>query len=477
MLRRAAEAGRRASSSILGVTVLTSLARRTCAPTASSGTVAEMVRARAPRGGARPGSPGWSARRTRSSARPRRGARTCCWWCPGVRPAGRGARAIRSGWPRRRQAIARGRRLPGGGPPGARRGRPGRGLRGHRPRDRRVRSCERPATGGWSSASARSRSCVRARPRDVAVVYVADGLKPAGEIDRGDRRGQGSRHRGRVPPAATGRRAGRQGRRPPGHRGGGGRVPLRHASSDLLAGGRPRRSSRPLIMLLDGITDPHNLGALVRSAEVLGGARRDHPRARRGPGDRGGGEGVGRRHRTHAHRAGAATCCAPSTICASAGVRVLGAAAGSGERLDQVDLRGPAALVLGSEGRGIARGGGAALRRPVPHSAARRGGLAERLGRRRAAAVRGDAPAAARQARIASLSAGRRPSRLRTRARQSGAEGGDAVGQGLEGGLVHVEIAAHLDLDGVDSPRRAAVVGGDESALVGLVEGDGEAGA
>ena len=35
---------------------------------------------------------------------------------------------------------------------------------------------------------------------------------------------------------------------------------------------RPRRQAGepPLLVLLDGITDPHNLGAMVRSAEVLG---------------------------------------------------------------------------------------------------------------------------------------------------------------------------------------------------------------
>ena len=37
--------------------------------------------------------------------------------------------------------------------------------------------------------------------------------------------------------------------------------------------------------------------------------------------------------------------------------------------------------------------------------------------------------------------------------------------------LVHVEIAAQLDLDGVDAVGGAAVVGGDEAALVGIVRG------
>ena len=44
------------------------------------------------------------------------------------------------------------------------------------------------------------------------------------------------------------------------------------------------------------------------------------------------------------------------------------------------------------------------------------------------------------------------------------------LGAPREGGLVHVQVAAHLDLDGVDLLGGAAVVGGDEAAPVRIVE-------
>jgi 23S rRNA (guanosine2251-2'-O)-methyltransferase len=108
----------------------------------------------------------------------------------------------------------------------------------------------------------------------------------------------------------------------------------------------------PLLVLLDGITDPHNLGAIVRSAEVLGAHGVVIPA-----------------HRAAPVTAGAVKASAGATErvriaevvnllkavagLREAGVRVLGAGAGSGERLDRVDLRGPIALVVGAEGKGM----------------------------------------------------------------------------------------------------------------------------
>jgi 23S rRNA (guanosine2251-2'-O)-methyltransferase len=108
----------------------------------------------------------------------------------------------------------------------------------------------------------------------------------------------------------------------------------------------------PLVVLLDGITDPHNLGAIVRSAEVLGAHGVVIPE----------------------HRAAPVT---PAAVKASAGatervriakvlnliraidalrdkgLQVWGAGAGQGARLDTADLKGPTGLVVGAEGKGM----------------------------------------------------------------------------------------------------------------------------
>lgn len=189
---------------------------------------------------------------------------------------------------------------------------------------------------------------VRARPRDVNVVYVADGTRSP-EIERvvqvAKERGiavefrprqmvaelaAGGVHQGLV--AITGR--------------------FRYATMAELLAVAERAGGPALFVLLDGITDPHNLGAIVRSAEVLGAhgvilpARNAAPvtpgavKASAGATERLPIAEVGNLLRTiDALREG--------------GVRVLGAGAGDGERLDRVDLTGPTALVIGAEGKGM----------------------------------------------------------------------------------------------------------------------------
>jgi 23S rRNA (guanosine2251-2'-O)-methyltransferase len=191
----------------------------------------------------------------------------------------------------------------------------------------------------------------RARPRDVSVIYIADGYR-SGEIDRlleaardravhvefrprqlvADLAGD-SVHQGVVAIAGE------------------------YAYAELaaiLAGAAPENAAGEplLLLLLDGITDPHNLGALVRSGEVLGAhgvvipshaAAPITPTAVK--------SSAGATERMKIARVGNLLRTIDSLR--ERGVRVLGADSEKGERLDLVDLRVPVALVVGAEGKGM----------------------------------------------------------------------------------------------------------------------------
>lgn len=113
------------------------------------------------------------------------------------------------------------------------------------------------------------------------------------------------------------------------------------------ASGRP-----PLLVVLDGVEDPHNLGAVIRSAHALGGHGVVIPKDR----------AVGITPAVSKASAGAVERCpvarvtnVAKTIDAlkEAGVWSVALAADGDRSLAEVDLRGPIALVLGSEGEGL----------------------------------------------------------------------------------------------------------------------------
>jgi 23S rRNA (guanosine2251-2'-O)-methyltransferase len=108
----------------------------------------------------------------------------------------------------------------------------------------------------------------------------------------------------------------------------------------------------PLLLVLDGVTDPHNLGACLRSADGAGAhaviAPRDHA------------VGV---NATVAKVASGAAETVPylmvTNLARTLGelqereIRALGLAEDAPDTLYDVDLTGPVALVLGAEGRGL----------------------------------------------------------------------------------------------------------------------------
>ena len=125
-----------------------------------------------------------------------------------------------------------------------------------------------------------------------------------------------------------------------------------HTVEDMLALAK-ERGEAPLLVILDGVTDPHNLGAIIRSAECVGAHGVIIPERR-------------------------AVGLTPAAVKASAGavehipvarevnltrlierlkaegLWVYGAAM-EGEDYRRVDFSGPAALVVGSEGEGVSR--------------------------------------------------------------------------------------------------------------------------
>ena len=110
----------------------------------------------------------------------------------------------------------------------------------------------------------------------------------------------------------------------------------------------------PLLLVLDGVQDPHNLGACLRSADAAG------VHAVIAPGDR----AVGLTPTVRKVASGAAETVAfyPVTNLArqlrelqQRGIWIVGTADDTGDSLYDCDLRGPLALVMGAEERGLRR--------------------------------------------------------------------------------------------------------------------------
>ena len=197
----------------------------------------------------------------------------------------------------------------------------------------------------------------RARPREVAVVYVADGHKP-GEIDKTV---QVARDRGvsvEFRPRALVAEVAGKGATHQGIVAVVGEYP--YATVEAILAAASVAHEPPLLMLLDGVTDPHNLGAVVRTLEVLGGHGVIIP-------ERGAAPVTGAAVKASAGATERVRIGRVSHLLGSIdhlreqGVRVLGTAAdtdrgpgrqGETQRLDQADLTGPTAFVLGSEGKG-----------------------------------------------------------------------------------------------------------------------------
>lgn len=118
---------------------------------------------------------------------------------------------------------------------------------------------------------------------------------------------------------------------------------------EALAG---ERSAAPLVLVLDGVQDPHNLGACLRTADACGALAVVIPKDRAAP--------FNATVRKVAAGAAETTPIVRVTNLAralrdlkSAGLWVVGAEAAAPRAAHEVDLVGPVALVLGAEGSGL----------------------------------------------------------------------------------------------------------------------------
>lgn len=130
--------------------------------------------------------------------------------------------------------------------------------------------------------------------------------------------------------------------------------PYRYSALDELLQEAYDRGQPPFLLVLDGVEDPQNLGAIIRTAECAGAHGVVIPR-----------HGAARLSPTVARAAAGAleyVKVAQETNLAraldslkEAGVRVVGTAAAASSLYTEVDLRGAVAIVVGGEERGIRR--------------------------------------------------------------------------------------------------------------------------
>ena len=121
---------------------------------------------------------------------------------------------------------------------------------------------------------------------------------------------------------------------------------------ETLIGGCSDLGEPPLLLALDGVTDPHNLGAVVRSAEAMGAHGVVLPQ-RRSAGLTGSAAKVAAGALEHLPVARVVNLNRSLEKLKDAGYRVIGLAGEGDVTLPDADLSGPLVLVTGSEDQGL----------------------------------------------------------------------------------------------------------------------------
>ena len=129
-------------------------------------------------------------------------------------------------------------------------------------------------------------------------------------------------------------------------------APYHYQDFDQLIFQAKAQSADPVLVIIDSITDPHNLGAIIRTAEAFGAQGLILPQRRT----------VGVTSTVMKVAAGALEHFAIARVVnlsralenlKQAGFWIYGTAANQGQSLEQTNLSGPVGLVIGSEGEGL----------------------------------------------------------------------------------------------------------------------------
>lgn len=129
-------------------------------------------------------------------------------------------------------------------------------------------------------------------------------------------------------------------------------APYRYLDLDELIQQAKANAVDPVLVVLDSITDPQNLGAIIRTAEAFGAQGLIMPQRR----------AVGITSTVMKVAAGALEHFPVARVVnlsraleelKSAGFWIYGTVAGQGKAIDQIELRGALGLVIGSEGQGL----------------------------------------------------------------------------------------------------------------------------
>jgi hypothetical protein len=177
-------------------------------------------------------------------------------------------------------------------------------------------------------------------------------------------------------------------------------VLARAGGADRVRSRRPvpdaSAASAPFLVVFDGVTDPHNLGSLLRSAECAGVTGVVVPRHRAAHVTPDGDQGGGRRRRTSGHgrgprrsqRSPAMTQAGVTTVGLDADGRRLAVRSGRGRGGGAIDMTGPAGSRHRSRRQGSGSAHPAAVRGVGIHTAARVHRVSERRRRRRRGLLR-----------------------------------------------------------------------------------------